>query len=492
MTKTARIHNKKLQIFVDDKDTAREIMNSLSAFIPGYEHNTLYRMGKFNGKKKFYTIKPTDEGWYFTAEIGFKKRIEDLLKIEVEDVKEDITDPIEFLKKALPKLPFKPYRHQLKMFLGMAESKAHLAISSTGSGKSLSIYLLLSYFRQKNKKIIVLVPTIDLTSQLLGDCKDYKASQEFIDDIQLIGGEFKDKDIHKPVVFSTWQSAQKSDMSSFDIVINDETHQAKADVLQSILSNPFKQKLGMTGTMPIEQLDALILESKFGQPKRYITAKQMMNMGLSTELTVVPLFLNHGKVPLMKYQDEVKYLKECPKRRKFIKNFLKKLSGLTVTLYNHTAHGEQTFEDITGVKCSSQVKRSFQTQKNLGVFFISGATPGKIRKEIREYLNDPSVTEDMIVIGQFNVLSTGINIPRLKNLVFLSSTKSYIKVIQSIGRVLRLHNTKMRAYVFDIVDDMTGHKRKTENYALKHFWQRNVFYEQEQFPTIEKEVDLNP
>ncbi len=486
----ARIYNNQLQIFVDDKDTAREIINSLSAFVPGYEHNTRYKIGSWNGKKKFYQVTPTSEGWIFKAEVGFKKKIEGLLDIKVEDDKEDQTEPLRFLKEALPKLPFKPYKHQLKMFIGMAESKSHLAISSTGSGKSLSIYLLIQYFRLKNKKILVLVPTIDLTSQLLGDCKDYQATDEFINDIQLIGGEFKNKEISKPIVFSTWQSAQKSDMSSFDIVINDEVHTAKAEVLQSILENPFQQKLGMTGSMPIDQLDSLILESKFGQPKRYITARKMMEMGLSTELTIVPIFLDHGKIPMMKYQDEVKYLKESPKRRKFIKNFLKKLTGVSVALYNHTAHGEQTFEDITGVKCSSGIKRSFLKQKDLGVFFISGNTPGKVRKEVREYLNNPNITDDMIIIGQFNVLSTGINIPRLKNLVFLSSTKSYIKVIQSIGRVLRLHETKMRSYVFDIVDDLTGQKRKTENYALRHFWQRNVFYEQEQFPTIEKEVKL--
>ncbi len=486
----ARINKNKLEIFTSDKDTARNIMDSLSAFVPNYEHNTLYRMGKFDGKKKFYTIKVLPDGWFFTAGIGMKGRIEDLLNIIVEDAPVDIKEPMEFLKVLLPELPFKPYRHQLKLFLGMAENKAHLGVSSVGSGKSLVIYMLLRYFRQTNKKILVLVPTIDLTSQLSGDCIDYNASKEFMNEIQLIGGEFKNKEILKPIVFSTWQSAQKSDMSSFDIVINDEVHTAKADVLQSILSHPFKQKLGITGTMPIDELEALTLESKFGQPKRYINAKEMMDLGLSTELTVVPVFLNHGKIKLMKYQDETKYLKECPRRREFLKKFILKLKGLTVALYNHTSHGENTFYDLTGVKLTPSLKKSFEKQKDLGVFFISGKTPGATRKLIREYLNNPSTTGDMVVIGQFNVLSTGINIPRLKNLVFLSSTKSYVKVIQAIGRVLRLHNLKLRAYVFDIVDDLTGHKRKTENYALKHFYSRLVYYENEMFPILEKEVTL--
>ena len=487
----ARINGSFLEVFVSEKDQARLMMDSLSAFVPNYEFDTRYRMGKWDGKKKFYKIQVMDNGWFFKTEVGFKKKIEDLFGIRVIDVKEDIQKPLNFLKDVMiPDLPFKPYKHQMKLFLGMAESKSHLGISSVGSGKSLVIYMLLRYFRSMNKKILVLVPTIDLTSQLSGYCVDYKASKEFMSEIQLIGGEFSNKEILKPIVFSTWQSAQKSDMCSFDIVINDEVHTAKADVLQSILSHPFSQKLGITGTMPIDELEALTLESKFGQPKRYINAKQMMELGLSTELTVVPIFLSHPKVKLMKYQDEVKYLKESPLRREFIKNLLRKMTGLTVALYNHTEHGEQTFFDVTGVKLSKQIKGSFEKQKELGVFFISGGTPGAVRKKIREYLNSSDGDKNEIVIGQFNVLSTGINIPRLKNLVFLSSTKSYVKVIQAIGRVLRLHNKKLKAYVFDIVDDLTGGKRKTENYALKHFWQRNTFYENENFPVIEKEVKL--
>lgn len=488
---TARINGDNLEVYTENKDQAREIMDSLSALTPNYEFDTRYRMGKWDGKKKFYKIQVLPTGWFFKTEVGFKKRMEDLLDITVEDDVLDIKKPLDFMiKEIIPKLPFKPYKHQMKLYLGMASSKAHLGISSVGSGKSLVIYMLIKYLRSQGKKVLVLVPTIDLTSQLSGDCVDYNATQEFMDDIQLIGGEFSNKEIHKPVVFSTWQSAQKSNMSSFDVVINDEVHTAKADVLQTILSNPFSQKLGITGTMPIDELEALTLESKFGQPKRYINARQMMELGLSTELTIVPVFLSHKKVKIMKYQDEVKFLKESPERREFISKLLKKMTGLTVALYNHTEHGEQTFFDVTGVKCTKAIKGSFEQQKALGVFFISGGTPSGIRKKIREYLNDPTSVGDMIVIGQFNVLSTGINIPRLKNLVFLSSTKSYVKVIQAIGRVLRLHNSKLKAYVYDIVDDLTGGKRKTENYALKHFWQRNTFYENENFPVIEKEVKL--
>ena len=218
----ARTNKNNIEIVVKDKAQARKIIESLSAFEPGYEHNTLYRMGRWDGKKKFYNVKPLKDGWFFTAEIGFKKRLEQLLGVKIKDEEPNYDDIKKFIKGFLPELPFTPYRHQLKLVLEASQAKAHLGVSSVGSGKSLVMYMLLRYFRSKGKRCLVLVPTIDLTSQLHGDCQDYNAPDWFMADIQLIGGEFTNKEIHKSMVFSTWQSAQKSDMSSFDIVLNDE------------------------------------------------------------------------------------------------------------------------------------------------------------------------------------------------------------------------------------------------------------------------------
>lgn len=130
----ARIKNNTIEVFVSDKDKAREIMDSLSAFEPGFEHNTLYRMGKWDGKKKFYKIQVVPGGWFFKTEVGFKKRLEDLLNISIpSENTEDFSKPLEFFKEVLmAELPFKPYKHQLKLFLTAAESKAHLGVSSVG------------------------------------------------------------------------------------------------------------------------------------------------------------------------------------------------------------------------------------------------------------------------------------------------------------------------------------------------------------------------
>ncbi len=486
-----RQNGQQLQVFTDNKETARKLMDKLSCFEAGYAHSTLYRMGKWDGKRKFYDLKPVQGGWYFLTNLSFSERVSEIINESLPKTKIEQPSPIEFLKREIPKLPFTPYKHQIKLFMGMVSNYNHLGVSSVGSGKSLAIYLLIKYFLELNKKILLLVPTIMLVNQMYQDFIDYGGDEEFMDLIQQIGGEFKDKDIQKPVVISTWQSAQKSNLKLFNIVINDEAHTAKAEVLDDILqNNNFERKLGVTGSMPIIELDAMILESNFAAPVRYINARQMMDLGLATELSIVAMYLNYPQIPknqIKTYQDEIRFMKDSLPRQVFVNKLLKKLDGVTVALYAHTEHGVKTWENYTGVKLTPKIKQSFDLQKEHGVFFLTGKTKPSLREQIRIYLNQ---VENAHVIAQYAIMSTGINIPRLKNLVYLSSNKSFTATLQSIGRVLRLHKDKSRAVVYDLIDCMSG-TRKDENYLQKHFWERNNYYQQEQFPVVEKEIQIH-
>ena len=191
----------------------------------------------------------------------------------------------------------------------------------------------------------------------------------------------------------------------------------------------------------------------------------------------------------MKYQDEVKFIKEDPKRLAFIAKFTKRLKGLKILLYQHTAHGKVTWESLAGLECTTKRMADFELQRKLGVFFMSGSTPAKTRKLILEYLKTVKGTEDIVLIGQSKILSTGINIKPLKHLIFLAAGKSYTQVIQSIGRVLRLHESKSKAVIWDIIDNHSDH-RKAENHALRHFWSRLGYYEYQGFDVFEKEFQL--
>ncbi len=236
-----RIIEQHLQIFTDNKDLARLYMERLSCFEDGYSHNTLYKIGKWDGRRNFYEISNVQGGWLITTSRSFSSRVLDILKegkkdfkipsdeFDIEEIKLlkqipkiEQPNPVEFLKRELPNLPFTPYPHQIKLFMGLVQNYNHLGIASVGSGKSLAIYLLVKYFMSMNKTLVLLVPTIMLVQQIYQDFIDYGATDEIMDNIQQIGGEFKNKDIQKPVVISTWQSAAKSNLSKFDIIAVDE------------------------------------------------------------------------------------------------------------------------------------------------------------------------------------------------------------------------------------------------------------------------------
>lgn len=264
-------------------------------------------------------------------------------------------------------------------------------------------------------------------------------------------------------------------------------HLASAESMQLILEQPFDIKVGMTGSVPIVDVDRLSISQVFGEPDFLITARELMDMGLLTDSTITPLFLKYkkgqdGLKASFKYQDEVSFIKQSESRMRFVKSFLEKLPGLTVCLYAHNEHGENTFRSITGTDVKPN---DFEKMKELGVFLINGKTRGKVREQIRKYTEH---LDKGVIIANYKVFSTGINLPNLTNLILLSSTKSYVTILQSLGRVFRKKSGKIKARIFDLVDVFPY---KKESYSMKHFWERLAAYNQENHTIIEKEIDLS-
>jgi superfamily II DNA or RNA helicase len=92
-----------------------------------------------------------------------------------------------------------------------------------------------------------------------------------------------------------------------------------------------------------------------------------------------------------------------------------------------------------------------------------------------------SVEEPMIIIANYAVMSTGISIKSLENVVLLSSLKAFTTIVQVIGRLLRLHKSKAKAHLYDLIDDVSKINPRSvkENYVLKHFYQRLEYYRDE-------------
>ena len=191
-----------------------------------------------------------------------------------------------------------------------------------------------------------------------------------------------------------------------------------------------------------------------------------MRQGHLSQLDIQCLVLNHGPQKFDTYQDEIQYLIEHEQRNNFIKNLTLDLKGNTLVLFSRVeAHGQVLYDLI------NTNKRDDHT-----VFFVHGGVDAEERELVREITEKE---KNAIIVASYGTFSTGINIKRLHNVIFASPSKSRIRNLQSIGRVLRKGKDKVKAILYDIADDCTKNSRR--NYTLNHFIERIKIYNEENF-----------
>jgi superfamily II DNA or RNA helicase len=380
----------------------------------------------------------------------------------------------EFVEKLNPKHP--PRDYQLDAFTHAIRSKRRIVISPTGSGKSLLLYMVCNFLLKEGKRGLLIVPRSALVEQMFSDFQDYSTKNGkdmFKYCWKVYSG--KDKNSQHPIIISTWQSLQrlpKEYFQQFDYVICDEVHQAQAKALTDIVSKCTKaqHRLGVTGTLSGAKSHEWVLMGLFGEIYKATSSAELMKKKQLAELSIKCLLLKYSdeECQYMKtasYQDEVKYLISNPARNKFIVNLALSLEGNTLLLFNFVdSHGRVLYDMLQ------------KKAKDRKVFFIHGGTDVDEREEIRRIME---MERNAIIVGSVGVLSTGTNIVNLNNVIFASPSKSKIRNLQSIGRVLRVNETKQSATLFDIADDFSWKKR--ENFTLKHFFERIKTYGDEQF-----------
>jgi superfamily II DNA or RNA helicase len=178
------------------------------------------------------------------------------------------------------------------------------------------------------------------------------------------------------------------------------------------------------------------------------------------------LVLKHPPQKFETYEDEIQYLISHEQRNKFIKNLALDLKGNTLVLFARVeAHGAVLYEKINNDK-----------RDDRKVFFVHGGVDTEERELVREITEREN---NAIIVASYGTFSTGINIKRLHNVIFASPSKSRIRNLQSIGRVLRKGKNKSEAVLYDISDDCTYKSRK--NYTLNHFIERVKIYNEENF-----------
>ena len=376
--------------------------------------------------------------------------------------KEGVKDYVTSISK------YKPRDYQVDGIYDALKYNRKLLISPTASGKSLMIYGIVRYFVERKQNTLIVVPTTSLVEQMYKDFEDYGwdvgsychkiyAGKERVTDAQ--------------VIITTWQSIYKLPRKYFDrfsVVVGDEAHQFKSKSLISIMTKlgNAKYRYGFTGTLDGTQTHKWVLEGLFGPSYKIIKTDELMKKGHVATLDINVLLLKHPPNKFETFEDEIQYIITHNRRNNFIRNLALDLKGNTLILFARVeGHGEPLFNLINN---NSIIERH--------VFFVHGGVATEDRERVREITESES---NAIIVASYGTFSTGINIKNLHNIIFASPSKSRIRNLQSIGRVLRKGSNKTKATLYDIADDISYKSRR--NYTLNHLIERIKVYNEENF-----------
>ena len=490
-----------------DRSTALELREHFSCFVDNYFFHPKYRAKLWDGRISFYDwasqtipiglfpqfVKFCHQfGYEYQANFGRDEILNDISDDEFEEYyqaifkNEDIS-PRDYQDECIKKA--------LRMKRGIIESP-------TGSGKSLVIYSIIRFILGIAKgKILLIVPNVSLVNQMFSDFQDYgwEHTETYC---SLIFSGSKKVNPECPIVISTWQSIYKRGSSFFDqfqAVIVDETHGAKSNSIQTCLKKCVnaEYRIGLTGTMPEELHNQYTIFGYLGPRIFEMKSSELIEIGVLSKIRIANLMLEYpketvhrywhnedGKMQKNTYQEELDVIYGSLDRNKIFKYIIDKLKKEENILI--LCHRISHLKDI-----KDYLEKNFPDRH---IYEIYGKTEAEEREKIRKLTDIQGST---IILGTFATMSTGINIKRLHHVIFASSYRSKIKVLQSIGRGLRTHETKDKLIVWDIVDDLTwvhtwGDKEVLhKNHVYNHWMNRLEYYDKQGFQYLTKKININ-
>jgi superfamily II DNA or RNA helicase len=457
--------------------------------IPGARYQPSVRLGRWDGKVAFFQLGGST---YINLLDAIIPHLEDRgYDIDVDDqrtyrtqfnfteIKEDT-----FSHKTWPKghpkageaIMLRDYQPNiLNNFLQNPQSVQEVA---TGAGKTIMTAALSQSIEQYGRSIVI-VPNKSLVTQTEDDYKNLGLD---------VGVYFGDrKEWGKTHTICTWQSlnillkntqAGVGDVTIGEFIedvvclIVDEVHMAKADALKTLLTGVFAKvpiRWGLTGTIPKEDYEKVSIFCSLGPVVGKLSASELQEAGHLAQCHVNIIQLQ-DYVEYKDYQSELKYLVTNTERISYLAKMISSIkeSGNTLILVDRIETGKILQAELSTLFSLLSDKPD--------VAFVSGATKATDRKD--EY-DDVATATNKIIIATYGVAAVGINIPRIFNLVLVEPGKSFVRVIQSIGRGIRKAEDKDFVQIWDITS--------TCKFAKRHLTKRKQFYKEANYPfTIEK------
>ncbi len=464
-----------------DVSTRRKISDKLKYFVPYAYHLPAYKLGRWDGFIRFCDIGgrtylnlidkilPLIEQQGYEIDIQDNRKEYDFVFDKIDkDYLSDIVWPKSHTHEG-QKIELRDYQVQvINDFINNPQCLQEIA---TGAGKTI-ITASLSKLCEQYGRTIIVVPNKSLVTQ---------TEQDYINvglDVGVYYGERKE--LGRQHTICTWQSLNnlnkktKKDEADFPIeeflkdvvcVMVDEVHMAKADVLKQLLTGPFAGvpiRWGLTGTIPKEEYEQASLVASLGAVISKLSASELQEKGVLANCHV-NVIQTQDVQTFRGYQEELAYLTTNTDRLKFLSNLVEEIrsGGNTLILVDRIKSGEQLAELIPGS------------------VFIQGKTKMEDRQE--EY--DEVATEQFkVLIATYGVAAVGINLPRIFNLVLMEPGKSFVRVIQSIGRGIRKAKDKDHVQIWDITSACKFSKR--------HLTTRKKFYKEANYPYTINKVNL--
>jgi superfamily II DNA or RNA helicase len=469
-------------------EVRRKISNALKFELPYARHMPQYKLGRWDGTTTFFGLGGN----------GYLNHLDIILGIindcgvevaEIEDLRhahtfnfEKITaqywaDKGKVWPPGHPKAgdPIVLRDYQLDAINAFMENPQGLQELATGAGKTI-ITATLSALCEPYGRTLVIVPNKGLVVQ---------TEEDYLNVGLDVGVYFGDrKDLDKTHTICTWQSLNILDKKTKGVtdtdvltlaellegvacVIVDEVHMAKADVLKNLLSQNLANapiRWGLTGTVPKEDINFNSILATLGPVLNRIAAHQLQEKGVLSQCHVNVVQLVEIK-EFRTYQEELKYLVSDPERMDYISNMCKSIkeSGNTLILVDRLDAGRHLAAAIQDA------------------VFISGEVKLTDRKD--EY-DEIRTSTNKVIVATYGVAAVGLNIPRIFNLVLLEPGKSFVRVIQSIGRGIRKAEDKDFVQIWDITS--------TSKYAKRHLTERKKFYKDAKYPFTVEKINWQP
>ena len=464
----------------------KALMKLFEYEVPGARYLPAVRLGRWNGKVSYFSL----------AGSTYINLLEEILPvldragydIELDDTR-DYTTTFEFAEvsestfshknwpKGHPKegTPVELRDYQISIVNNFLKNPQSLQEIATGAGKTL-MTATLSHSVEQYGRSIVIVPNKSLVTQTEADYINLGLD---------VGVYFGDrKEYNKTHTICTWQSLNnmlkktKSGEAEVEIgdfiegvvcVMVDEVHMAKADALKTLLTGVFSKvpiRWGLTGTIPKAKFEAQSLFVSLGPVISKLSASELQDQGVLAQCHVNIVQLKDD-VEFTNYQSELKFLTSDDKRMQKIAQLANtvKDTGNTLILVDRIEAGQLLHLKLEELGVPEE-----------NVVFVSGGTKGSTRTE---HYDDIATATNKIIIATYGVAAVGINIPRIFNVMLLEPGKSFVRVIQSIGRGIRKAEDKDFVQIWDITSSC--------KFAKRHLTQRKTYYKEANYPfDIEK------